>query len=76
MSYTLTEIKLAAYNRKELPDLEPNEAALWQGLAYCYDWNRVHPGEQTAECKALAEKYIDWFWKKQKLREVGNNGLP
>ena len=67
MAYTLNDIKLAAYNRKELPNMFPNEAALWQGLAYCYDWNRYHPDEQTEE---LAEDYIDFYWNKQNLKEV------
>ena len=70
MAYTLNDIKLAAYNRKELPDLKPNEKALWQGLAYCYDWFRYHPDEQTEECKYLAQEYIYYYWEKQELKEV------
>lgn len=70
MAYTLNEIKLAAYNQKELPGLRPNELALWQGLAYCYDWNRTYPGDQMSECKALADQYIDFYWHKQQLKEV------
>ena len=69
MSYTLTEIKLAAYNRRELPDMTPCEAALWQGLAYCYDWNRVHPEDQVEECRALAEKYVA-LYNRQKMKEL------
>lgn len=68
--YTLDEIKLAAYNRQLLPDLKPNESALWQGLAYCYDWFRTNPNNQTAECKQLAEEYVQIYWLKQQVREL------
>ena len=60
-NYTLQDIKLAAFRMQELPDLTPRQRSLWQGLAYCYDWNRKHPDEQTEECKQLAQKYIDMF---------------
>ena len=69
MAYTLNDIKLAAYNRKELPNMLPNEAALWQGLAYCYDWHRCYPEDQAEECKMLADDYIDFYWNKQRLEE-------
>ena len=69
MAYTLNDIKLAAYNHKELPNMKPNEAALWQGLAYCYDWHRCYPEDQTEECKMLADDYIDFYWNKQRLEE-------
>jgi len=39
-------------------------------LAYCYDWNRYHPDEQTKECKELAKEYINSYWNKQQLKEV------
>lgn len=61
-SYTLNEIKVAAYNLTELPDLTPRQRSLWEGLAYCYEWHRLHPNEQTEACKALAQHYIDLFW--------------
>lgn len=59
--YTLSEIKVAAYNWQELPDMTPRQRALWQGLGYCYDWNRQNP-DQTEECKALSDDYIKFFW--------------
>ncbi len=68
--YTLNEIKVAAFNRVELSGLTANEKALWQGLAYCYDWFRSHPGEQEQECKQLAAQYIDYFWNKGKLVDL------
>ena len=69
MAYTLNDIKLAAYNHKELPNMKPNEAALWQGLAYCYDWHWYYPEDQTEECKMLVDDYIDFYWNKQRLEE-------
>lgn len=60
-TYTLNDIKTAAYNLYELPGLTPRQRSLWEGLAYCYEWQRFHP-EQTAECKELADKYIEVFW--------------
>lgn len=70
MSVTLSDIKVAAYNHKELNGLKPNESALWQGLAYCYDWFRFHPDSETEECKQLAEHYIKTFWEDQQLKEI------
>ena len=60
--YTLSDIKVAAYNLTELPDMTPRQRALWQGLAYCYEWFRERPGEQVEECKALAQEYITFYW--------------
>ena len=62
MAYTLNEIKIAAYNLTELPDLTPRQRALWEGLAFCYEWHRLHPGEFEETNKALAQSYIHLFW--------------
>ena len=35
MSRTLSEIKMAAYNWVELPDMTQKERLLWMGLGYC-----------------------------------------
>lgn len=70
MTHSLNEIKLAAYNHQELPNMKPNEAALWQGLSYCYDWFRYYPEDETEECKRLAEHYIKVFWNDQQLKEI------
>ena len=59
--YTLNDIKVAAYNMTELPGLSPRLGSLWQGLAYCYEYARLHPDE-TEDCKQLAQRYIDFFW--------------
>ena len=60
MSYTLSEIKLAAYNWEPLPDAKESEKTLWQGLGYCYEWYRCHP-EDKAACDKLAQDYINAF---------------
>ena len=62
MSYTLTEIKLAAYNWETLTDMTQAERNLWQALGYCYEWFRCHP-ESKSECDELAQKYITMFQK-------------
>lgn len=62
MSYTLTEIKLAAYNWELLPDMTAAERNLWMGLGYSYEWFRSHPDEKAA-CDELAKKYIQAFEK-------------
>ena len=61
-SYTLNDIRVAAYNQVEIPDLTPRHRSLWDGLAFCYEWHRLHPDEQVEACKALAQHYIDLFW--------------
>lgn len=57
MSYTLTEIRLAAYNWEALPDMTQTEKNLWMGLGYCYEWYRAHP-EDKKKCDDLAKEYI------------------
>lgn len=61
MSYTLSEIKLAAYNWSELPDMTRAERNLWQGLGYAYECFRC--GEPKEVCDALAKNYIEFFEK-------------
>ena len=61
MSYTLAEIKVAAYNWEELPDMTADDRHLWKGLGYCYEWFRSHP-EDKKDCDLLAQDYIN-FWK-------------
>lgn len=60
MSRTLSEIKMAAYNWVELPDMTQKERLLWMGLGYCYEWYRCHP-EDKAACDELAKLYIRHF---------------
>ena len=62
MSYSLSEIKVAAYNWEELADMTATERALWMGLGYCYEWHRAHPSAKE-ECEALAQEYIRLFYK-------------
>ena len=58
--YSLSEIKVAAYNHTELPDMNPRQAALWQGLAYAYDCFRH--GYPKEDCEKLMVDYIHFFW--------------
>ena len=62
MSYELKEIKLAAYNQTELPDMSPDERFLYQGLGYCYEWYRCNPQDKE-DCDKLAAHYIKYFWE-------------
>jgi hypothetical protein len=68
LSYTLSEIKVAAYNYNELPDMTQDERWLWYSLAYCYEWFRAHP-EDKDDCDNLAKEYIRFFWKGEKTEE-------
>lgn len=63
MSYSLSEIKIAAYNWTELPDMTQRQRALWMGLGYCYDCFRT--GEPKEVCEELMKKYIKLFWDKE-----------
>ena len=62
MSRTLSEIKMAAYNWVELPDMTQKERLLWMGLGCCYEWYRSNP-EDKAACDELAKLYIRHFWE-------------
>lgn len=62
MSYTISQLKVAAYNWEELPDMTRDERNLWMGLGYCYEWYRSHP-EDKEECDKLSAKYIKYYYK-------------
>lgn len=66
MSYNLNDLRVAAYNWTELPDMTLEDRYLWMGLGYCYEWYRCHPEDKQA-CDELAQGYID-HWKKEKQR--------
>lgn len=55
-NYSLAEIKLAAYNWQELPNMTVEEKNLWQGLGYCYECYRN--GESKEVCDRMAQQYI------------------
>lgn len=61
MSYSINEIKVAAYNWTELPDMTHSERNLWQGLGYAYECYRC--GHPKADCDKLAQNYIEFFKK-------------
>ena len=61
MSYTLNELKVAAYNWEELPDMTQRERSLWQGLGYAYECYRC--GHDKQVCDDLAKNYIKFFWE-------------
>ena len=66
MSYTVGELKVAAYNRKEPPKMNVQERNLYLGLAYCYDWFKEHP-EDRSDCEELMAHYIKFFeWQQFK----------
>lgn len=68
MAYTITDIKLDAYNYTERPDYTQDEKKLFYELAYCYEWYRAHPEDKEA-CMERMEFYINWY-KNFTLREI------
>ena len=54
--YSLTEIKVAAYNWEELPNMTVDERNLWQGLGFVYECYRC--GESKELCEKMAQQYI------------------
>jgi hypothetical protein len=66
LSYSLSDIKIAAYKWEELPNMGHNERLLWMGLGYCYEWYRSHP-EDKADCDDLSQRYIKAFYGKDDL---------
>jgi len=61
LSYSLSALKVAAYNFTEPPDMTWEERMLWMGLAYCYECFRA--GEDKQICDELAQTYIRLFCK-------------
>ena len=61
MSYTISEIKVAAYNWTELPNMTSAERNLWQGLGYAYECYRC--GHNKELCDDLAQNYVKAFEK-------------
>lgn len=54
--YSLAEIKVAAYNWTELPNMTVEERNLWQGLGFAYECYRC--GESKDLCGQMAQQYI------------------
>lgn len=68
MSYTVGELKIAAYNRQEPQNMTVQERNLYIGLSYCYDWFKSNPDDK-ADCEELMRNYIQFFENHQ-LREL------
>lgn len=60
MSYTVSQIKVCAYNREVKPDFTVAERNLYIGLEYCYDWFRQHP-EDKYNAEKLMQDYINHY---------------
>ena len=58
--YSISQIKMFAYNNQPPEDLTWTENNLYCGLAYCYEWFRSHP-EDKVECEKLMDNYINWY---------------
>lgn len=69
MSYTINDIKVAAYNWNELPNMTPEERSLWESLGFWYEHFRAHP-EDKEECEKAANGYIEHFLNLQ-IRRYG-----
>ena len=68
MSYTVGQLKVAAYNRQEPQNMSIQEKNLYLGLAYCYDWFRMCPDDRK-DCEELLEIY-SWFFENHQLRKL------
>lgn len=62
--YSISKIKVAAYNWTELPNMTVEERNLWQGLGWCYECYRS--GEDKTECDHMAQQYIKHFERRMK----------
>ena len=58
--YTINDIKVAAYNWTELPDMTVEERALWYSLGYWYEQYRADPSLK-AECEKHVNGYVELF---------------
>ena len=67
MAYSLSEIKILAYNCEEKADFTEAERNLFIGLAYCYECYRA--GHDKKVCENMMENYIR-FYELSKLREI------
>lgn len=73
MSYEIKQIKVFAYNRDFKPDFTVAERNLYAGLAYCYDWFRLHP-EDKEICDELAKDYVQGYLYLSKLENRTQKG--
>lgn len=64
MAYTVGQIKVLAFNRDEKSDFSIQERNLFLGIAYCYDWFRLHP-EDKDDCESLMKEYLTFFERSQ-----------
>ena len=67
MAYSLSEIKIFAYNCDEKPDFTEAERNLFIGLAFCYECYRS--GHDKKVCESLMENYIR-FYKYSQILEL------
>lgn len=76
MSYSINQIKVLAYNRDFKEDFTVAEKNFWCGLAYTYDWFRLHPDDKE-DCERLMSEYLyNYLYLKdiEDRKEVRNSG--
>lgn len=65
MSYSISEIKVAAYNWTELPWTDDDERRLWYSLGFWYEEYRA--GRESKEkCEEAVNGYIEHFVLKKR----------
>lgn len=60
MSYSISEIKLAAYNWTEPPNMDDDERRLWYSIGFWYEEYRSGR-ESKEECEKAVNGYIQHF---------------
>lgn len=67
--YTINEIKIAAYNWNELPDMGVEERALWYSVGFWYEEYRSGR-ESKEDCAAAVNGLIEHYCK---VKMIGRN---
>lgn len=75
MPYTVSQIKVFAYNKQEPPDATEEEATLYRCLRYCYDLHRA--GYEQKDIEPIMAGYIEYFeflkWQKEQNEQKGGD---
>ena len=59
MPYTINQIKVFAYNRKEQSDFSDAEGILFRGLRYCYDCHRA--GYEKEDIEPIMNGFLRYY---------------
>lgn len=70
LSYSIDEIKKAAYRKTFLPNMTYEERSFWEGMAYCYERLADHPEEKEELAKCAKNHERHFLYRKAFYEEI------